>query len=39
MSTRNMERPGWRWTSDTIAVVIYSVLVTFVVLSWVYIPA
>jgi hypothetical protein len=31
-----MERPGWRWTSDTIAAVIYSVLVTFLMLSWAY---
>jgi hypothetical protein len=39
MSTAKMERPGWGWTSDTIAVVIYSVLVTFLMLSWAYIPA
>src|SRR6516164_8941906 len=39
MSTAKMERTGWRWTSDTIAVVIYSVLVTLLMLSWAYIPA
>ena len=39
MSTATLKRPGWSWTSDTIAVVIYSVLVTFLMLSWAYIPA
>jgi len=39
MSTAKMERPGWRWTSDMIAAVIYSVLVIFLMLSWAYIPA
>jgi hypothetical protein len=39
MSTVNMERSERRWLSDATAVVIYSVLVIFFMLSWAYIPA
>jgi hypothetical protein len=39
MSTTKTERPGWSWTSDETGVIIYSILVTFLVLSWAYIPA
>jgi hypothetical protein len=39
MSTANMERSERRWLSDATAVVIYSVLVIFFMLSWAYIPA
>jgi hypothetical protein len=39
MSTTKIERPGWNRTSDTTAVVIYSILVTLLMLSWAYIPA
>ena len=39
MSTANMDGPGRRWLSDTIAVMIYSILVIFLMLSWAYIPA
>jgi hypothetical protein len=39
MSTTRTERPGWRWTPDEMGLVIYSILVTFLILSWAYIPA
>ncbi len=39
MGTANMERSERSWTSDATAVVIYSVLVIFFMLSWAYIPA
>jgi len=39
MSTANMQRSERSWTSDVTAVVIYSVLVIFFMLSWAYIPA
>jgi len=39
MSAANMESSRRRWLSDTTAVIIYSVLVIFLMLSWAYIPA
>jgi hypothetical protein len=37
MGTTN--RPGWSWTSEEMGIVIYSILVAFLILSWAYIPA
>jgi hypothetical protein len=39
MSTMKMERSEWRWTSDEAGIVVWSILVTFLVLSWANIPA
>jgi hypothetical protein len=39
MSAANTESSGRRRISDMMAVIIYSVLVTFLMLSWAYIPA
>jgi hypothetical protein len=35
--TIKAERARWSWTSDTTRVVIYSILVTLLMLSWAYI--
>jgi hypothetical protein len=39
MSTTKTERPRRIWSSDETGLVIYSILVTFLMLSWAYIPA
>jgi hypothetical protein len=33
------EGQGWSWTSDSTWVLLYSILVTLLMLSWAYIPA
>jgi len=39
MGAAETARPGWSCTSDAAGVIIYSILVTFLMLSWAYIPA
>jgi hypothetical protein len=39
MITSKTEKSEWRCTSDETGVVICSILVTFLILSWAYIPA
>jgi hypothetical protein len=39
MSTAKMVRRGWSCISDEAGVIIYSVLMIFLMLSWAYIPA
>jgi hypothetical protein len=39
MSTAKAERPGRSCTWDGTGVIIYSILVTFFMLSWAYVPA
>jgi len=39
MSTAKVVRRGWGCTSDEAGVIIYPILVTFLILSWAYIPA
>jgi hypothetical protein len=39
MSTTEMVRRGWSCTSDGAGVIIYAIVMTFLILSWAYIPA
>jgi hypothetical protein len=39
MGATKTVRPGWSCTSDAAGVIIYSILMTFLMLSWANIPA
>jgi hypothetical protein len=39
MTRAKMARPGWSCASEEAGIVIYSILVLFLMLSWAYIPA
>ena len=34
MGTTKVNGPGWSWTSQEMGIVIYSILVAFLILSW-----